>query len=132
TQPVSETVADQQRQVRVVEADHRNVQPPPRVQRGPGSHVGVADLDQVWTQRAQQIAPGPTAYRKAITLAEGQHWRRDFINAGDVTVIATRDQYAVAHPRKELQATQFDFERGQLPTTGRCAESRHVGEDQRI
>ncbi|MCY1442377.1 hypothetical protein D9M71_587430 [compost metagenome] len=51
-EPVAHAVADQQRQVGVVEADHWHIELAPRLQRRPGGQVGVADFDQVGLEPA--------------------------------------------------------------------------------
>lgn len=57
-EPVAHAVADQQRQIGMVEADHRHIELASGLQRSPGGQVGVADFDQVGFEPAQYIAPG--------------------------------------------------------------------------
>ncbi|MNE41086.1 hypothetical protein D3C80_1351380 [compost metagenome] len=60
-EPVAHAVADQQRQVGVVETDHRYVELAACLQGRPRGQVRVADLDQVRLQVLQHIAPGGQA-----------------------------------------------------------------------
>ena len=64
--PVAHAVADQQRQVRMVETDHGYIELATGIQRRPGREVGVADFNQVGLQVLQDIAPGRQAKGESI------------------------------------------------------------------
>ncbi|MNT65817.1 hypothetical protein D3C72_2038270 [compost metagenome] len=60
-EPVAHAIADQQRQVGVIETDDRYIELAACLQGRPGGQVRVADFDQVRLQVLQHIAPGGQA-----------------------------------------------------------------------
>lgn len=58
-EPGAHAIAHQQRQVGVVETDHRHVQPTPCVERRPGGEVGVADPIRSGCRLRSTLRQGP-------------------------------------------------------------------------
>ncbi|MNY00904.1 hypothetical protein D3C86_1334140 [compost metagenome] len=126
--PVAHAVADQQRQVRVIETYDRYIELPPCIQRCPCGEVGVADFDQVRLQILQDIAPGRETQREAIAFAEGQGrgW-----NGEDAILLAqgrSGDQQTVANARLDAQATVLCIQISAHATAGRGVEHGDVSD----
>lgn len=127
-EPGAHAIAHQQRQVGVVEADHRHVQPTSRVERRPGGEVGVADLDQVRLQIAQHLAPGAATEREAVAIAEWQRRRRHLVDAVRLAVAGAGNQHAVANAGIVPEMAMLGFEIGAYPPAGRRVEHGHIGD----
>ncbi|MNT41353.1 hypothetical protein D3C72_1777110 [compost metagenome] len=126
--PMAHAVADQQRQVRVIKADDRYVELPPRIQRRPCGEIGVADFDQIGLQVLQDIAPGRETQREAIALAEGQGRCRNGVNAILLAKRRSGNQQTVANARFDAQATVLGIQISAHATAGRGVEHGDVSD----
>ncbi|MNF86252.1 hypothetical protein D3C84_686840 [compost metagenome] len=125
---MAHAVADQQRQVRVIKADDRYVELPPRIQRRPCGEIGVADFDQIGLQVLQDIAPGRETQREAIALAEGQGRCRNGVNAIQLAKRRSGNQQTVANARFDAQATVLGIQISAHATAGRGVEHGYVSD----
>ncbi|MNF48280.1 hypothetical protein D3C84_295130 [compost metagenome] len=118
SEPVAHAIADEQGQVRVIEANDRDIQLAACVERGPGCQVGVADFNKVRLQVVQDIAPGGQAQRKAVTIAEGQGGGGYLVDAILSAEVGPGDQQAVADPWVEAKTAMLGIKIGTHPAAG--------------